>query len=230
MVKRVKRFLTWKRTKEFLMMPPPISMDTGFIVLAVLVQLVFFVFWIGHEYSRETLMLYETFLLGSIVIGFTFEKLVGIRISLGPLTRIKPSLKTFKRIKSEIPKIIQWAGLAFIGSFLASILLGFFTKNTIQEILFYSFIVAPCEEAFFRYLIPIIFGTYLGWPAGSFLGNIIFSFMHYWRYGLTSTLISVFIGGICYSIAYTKSKSLLAPTIAHSLYDIIPTIYHIHTR
>lgn len=98
--------------------------------------------------------------------------------------------------------------------------------NNIPEIFLFSILailLAPVlEELLFRGIILQKWSTKWGVRAGVIASSLLFAILH-----LNTGIISIFIGGIGFSVLYLKTRNLLTPVLCHSFYNTTVIIFYL---
>jgi uncharacterized protein len=97
-----------------------------------------------------------------------------------------------------------------------------FKNATVLDIVLVSFMAGLAEEALFRGVLQGWIETHLGlWPALT-IASVIFGLAHFisWSYFAFATIIGAYLG-----VLWMWTGNLLAPMIAHGLYDFVALVY-----
>jgi membrane protease YdiL (CAAX protease family) len=93
-------------------------------------------------------------------------------------------------------------------------------KYLLRDMAYMFLFVGMAEEFLFRGLIQQDFAEAFGWKWGLFASSAIFAVMHLtWR--SVPELGFVFIAGLVLGILYLRTKSLVAPIIAHGINNVM---------
>ena len=97
-----------------------------------------------------------------------------------------------------------------------------FRNATIFDILYVSILAGLCEEALFRAIIQVGLVSWIGLIPALILASILFGLAHAISksYFTFATLIGIYLGALL-----ILTDSLLAPIIAHAVYDFIALLY-----
>lgn len=108
--------------------------------------------------------------------------------------------------------------LAAIRRFLDEIVYPLFSKLSTLELALISLAAGLGEELLFRGVVQNLLGQWLGVHAGWLIASLIFGLGHFitLAYALLTAIIGLFLGWL-----WMATGNLLAPVVAHALYDFV---------
>jgi len=96
----------------------------------------------------------------------------------------------------------------------------FAVKYLLRDTVYMLGFVAIGEELLFRGLIQRSLSSAFGWKWGVFIASLLFAVMHLtWR--SIPELIFVFVAGLIFGLLYYRTKSLVAPIVAHGVTNVV---------
>lgn len=139
-----------------------------------------------------------------------------------------------KFLKYALMGVVIGAPLGIIEYFILQPAASFPTfelRYFLRDVVYMLFFVGLAEEILFRGLIQTDFSQAFGWKWGLLAASLLFAVMHLtWR--SLPELGFVFLAGLILGIMYLKTKSLVAPIIAHAVNNVMlvalaPYIFHL---
>jgi membrane protease YdiL (CAAX protease family) len=109
-----------------------------------------------------------------------------------------------------------------VKQFLADVLVPLLGPCNVLELALIALLAGVSEELLFRGVVQAVLVRELSFGWGLFLTSVLFGLLHAITlgYALLATALSVYLG-----LVWVGSENLLAPIVAHFLYDFVALVY-----
>lgn len=192
--------------------PPiePPADGSGFFVIAIFeFSLIFVAFLIGWWFEFDPR---HDLRFGDVTEGLSFQhKLMSGLVATVPLFAAMVVIEIF-----------PWAPTKEIRRFINENVVPWISPLAIWQLILLGVTAGICEELLFRGAIQIVAMRWLPAAGAIGLAAAIFGAAHFatWWYAILATAAGIFLGWL-----FVATDSLIPPTVAHAVYDVIALIY-----